>query len=404
MSVISKVNDQPSAGLRASSDRRHLPKRLIDALAERKVPFEICLPDGSIQTIGSEPPEFRVTLRNADAVKAVASLNEVRVGEAYIQGDIEFDGDLLRLFELREMLADKAPFTFLWRFVEPLLFGQIRTNRRAISSHYDVDADFFLSFLEPKVPSYTQGVYVDDAETLEAATIRKFQHCYDALQLKAGDHILDIGAGWGAWLEFASARGVKCTGLTISQASADYLRQRSAALGYDWNIEIADILEYRPGHQFDAITIMGVIEHLPHYDRLVEQFRALIKPGGRIFLDGSADVKKYDVANFLVRYIYPGNHSYMVLHDFLRHLASTPLRVLELYNDRHSYFLTAREWARNLDRNREFVVKKFGEDRFRAFRLYLWGTAYQFLSGGLDCYRMIMWHPPAKEHPSAATT
>jgi len=78
--------------------------------------------------------------------------------------------------------------------------------------------------------------------------------------------------------------------------------------------------------------------------------------------------------------------------------------VLELYNDRHSYFLTAREWARNLDRNREFVVKKFGEDRFRAFRLYLWGTAYQFLSGGLDCYRMIMWHPPAKEHPGAATT
>jgi cyclopropane-fatty-acyl-phospholipid synthase len=253
-----------------------------------------------------------------------------------------------------------------------------------------------MSFLDRETPSYTQGVYIDDNETLAAATIRKFDYCFEALNLKPGDHILDIGPGWGAWLEYASARGVKCTGITISQESAVYLRGKAAKLGYDWNIELFDLLEYQSKDRFDAIVIMGVIEHLPQYGLVAEKFRTLIKPGGRIFLDGSASKKKYDVAKFLVKYIYPGNHSYMVLHDFIKALTDTPLRVVELYNDRHSYFLTARQWARNLDSNYAFIKDKFGEDVYRRFRLYLWGTAYQFQSGGLDCYRMVIVHPTSQ--------
>ena len=83
--------------------------------------------------------------------------------------------------------------------------------------------------------------------------------------------------------------------------------EKGANLGYDWNIELFDLLEYQSKDKFDAIVIMGVIEHLPQYDVVAEKFRALIKPGGRIFLDGSASEKKYDVAKFLVKYIYPGN-------------------------------------------------------------------------------------------------
>jgi cyclopropane-fatty-acyl-phospholipid synthase len=86
----------------------------------------------------------------------------------------------------------------------------------------------------------------------------------------------------------------------------------------------------------------------------------------------------------------------MVLHDFVRVLTNTPLRIVELYNDRHSYFLTARQWARNLDSNYAFIRDKFGEDVDRRFRLYLWGTAYQFQSRGLDCYRMVLVNPTWK--------
>ena len=396
MFEVSKDERQSWTVVRAGTWGKYLSPRVFDVLSNSGIPCEVTLPDGRTERFGEASRQFQIILKNSDALKAISSLNEMRIAESYLRGDIDLEGDLIQSFELRNMLVDSSPLVSIWRFLEPLVFGQIRTNRRAIASHYDVDADFFMSFLDSQTPSYTQGVYIDDSETLEAATIRKFSYCYEILNLKPGDHILDIGPGWGAWLEYASARGVKCTGITISQESADYLRKKAANLGYDWNIGLFDLLEYQSKDKFDAIVMMGVIEHLPQYDLVVEKFRALVRPGGRIFLDGSACKKKYDVSKFLVKYIYPGNHSYMLLDDFLRALTNTPLRIVELYNDRHSYFLTARQWARNLESNYPFIRDKFGEDVYRRFRLYLWGTAYQFQSGGLDCYRMVIVHPTWK--------
>ena len=57
---------------------------------------------------------------------------------------------------------------------------------------------------------------------------------------------------------------------------------------------------------------MGVIEHLPQYDRVLAKFASLLKPGGYIFLDGSACTRKYELSSFMVKYIYPGNHSFLV--------------------------------------------------------------------------------------------
>src|SRR6185503_19667690 len=121
-----------------------------------------------------------------------------------------------------------------------------------------------------------------------------------------------------------------------------------------------------------AIVIMGVIEHLPDYERVLKKFSSLLKPGGRVFLDGSAWSKKYELSTFMVRHIYPGNHSFLVLDDFLNKMNRTPFEVLEIFNDRHSYFLTFRQWARNLDANAEEIKREFGDFEYRKFRLYLW--------------------------------
>jgi cyclopropane-fatty-acyl-phospholipid synthase len=287
-----------------------------------------------------------------------------------------------------------------WRFIQPMLFGQTATNSRVISAHYDIDPAFFLSLLDPKVPCYTQGVFERDDEALAPAVLRKFEYCFDRLKLKPGDHILEIGPGWGAWFEFASRRGVRCTGITNSQVSADYLNARSKELGFDWKLIVGDFLEFNPGVKFDAIVIMGVVEHLPQYGRLLERFVTLLKPGRAIFLDGSAATKKYELSSFMVKYIYGGNHSFLVLHDFLTQMAATPLRVTELFNDRHSYYLTFVHWARNFESHREEVIARFGDFNYRRFRLYLWGAAYEFLSRSLDCYRMIIELPPEGERIS----
>ena len=363
---------------------------------DSSVSFLVTLPDGSEQAFGKDAPSFTVTLKNSRAIRALASLDEGRIGDAYLAGDLDIEGDMLAPFALRGEMKDFHLATTIWRFLQPLLFGQIHTNKHAIAAHYDIDPEFFLSFLDPKTPCYTQGIYRNDDETLDAATLRKFDYCFEKCGLKAGDHILEIGPGWGAWFEYASERGVRCTGITISQVSIDYLEKRAKLLSRDWELINVDLLAYETDRKYDAIVIMGVIEHLPNYKQVLAKFQALVKPGGRIFLDGSADTRKYELSSYMVKYIYGGNHSFMVLHEFLEKLAQTPLEVLEVFNDRTSYFLTFRQWARNFDRNRDAVIARFGEFDYRRFRLYLWGAGYEFLSRRLSCYRMIIQAPAAE--------
>jgi cyclopropane-fatty-acyl-phospholipid synthase len=370
-----------------------LVDRILSRFTQSQTPFEIVFPDGRRKSFGEGPPSFTLTLRNRQALRAFASMDEGRVGDAYVAGHVDIEGDMLRPFEVRRSMGDRHYAVTLWRFLQPLLFGQVRTNRKAISDHYDIDSQFFLSFLDRDHPMYTQGIYSRPDDTLSAATVRKFDYCYEKLGLKPGDRILEIGPGWGAWFTYASQRGVKCTGLTISKESKAYLERRAAELGHDWTIIDCDFLAYETTEKYDAIVIMGVIEHLPQYGAVLRKFTSLLKPGGRVFLDGSACTKKYELSSFMVKYIYGGNHSFLVLHDFLEQMARTPLRVREMHDDRFSYFLTFQQWAKNFDQNRQEVIARFGEFNYRRFRLYLWGAAYEFLSGSLDCYRMIIERP-----------
>jgi len=361
--------------------------------ADIATPFEVHLPDGTSQRFGQGTPTFQLSIRTDRGLKAVSSLDEGKIADAYLSGDIDLDGDMLKPFELRGAMKDFHLVTEAWRYLQPLFFGQVHTNKQAISAHYDLDSEFFLAFLDPKTPCYTQGMYESPDETLDVATLRKFDYAFEKLKLKPGDHILEIGPGWGAWFEYASARGVKCTGISISKESIRFLTEKGKTLGRDWDVLESDLLEFNPGYKFDAVVIMGVIEHLPDYLSVMKKFMTLVKPGGRIFLDGSACTKKYELSSFMVKYIYPGNHSFLVLDDLLNKVAKTPLQVEEVFNDRMSYAYTFIQWAKNLDAHKEFLVGKFGDFNFRRFRLYLWGAAYEFISRSLDCYRLILQLP-----------
>src|SRR6185312_4041904 len=134
------------------------------------------------------------------------------------------------------------------------------------------------------------------------------------------------------------------------------------------------------------------------YERVLKKFYRLLKPGGRVFLDGSAWKKKYELSTFMVRHIYPGNHSFLVLDDFLNKMFKTDFEVDVIHNDRWSYYLTFKQWAMNLDAHKEYIQRTFGDFEFRKFRLYLWGATYEFLHRNLDCYRLILSKPKAQHH------
>jgi cyclopropane-fatty-acyl-phospholipid synthase len=390
---------RPRACLEAGDKDMSSTASTLEALVNRvggvAVPFSIELPDGEKRNFGEGNPQFHVGLRNEKAIRALRSLDEADIAEAYLAGDIDIEGDMLKPFALRTHLDDRHPLVLAWRFIQPLLFGQVYTNKRAISSHYNADPKLFLSFLDPIFPAYSQGVYADDDESLATALQRKFDWAIEQCRLGPGKTVLEIGPGWGAFAGHALQSGVRFTGITNSEVSQSYLKGKLANFGDRFDIVLTDFYDYEPKDQFDAIVIMGVIEHLPDYERVLKKFQRLLKPGGRVFLDGSAAKKKYELSTFMVRHIYPGNHSFLVLDDLLNKLAKTDMELMEVQNDRWSYFLTFRQWARNLDAHRDYVTKTFGEFEFRKFRLYLWGATYEFLTRSLDCYRLILEKPQA---------
>jgi cyclopropane-fatty-acyl-phospholipid synthase len=291
------------------------------------------------------------------------------------------------------MTTDHHGAAYLWSLLKPLLFGQTRMDRSGISSHYDNSQEFYLSFLDQRHRCYSQGVFMRDDEPIEDAMTRKLQFAVDAVGTKPGDRVLDIGGGWGAFSEYAGKRGAHVTSLTISKESESFLRELSAREQLPCEVVNCHLYEYDPGMQFDAIVNLGVTEHLPDYGRSLATYRRLLKPGGKIYLDASACRQKYKFHSFIYKHIYPGNCSPLCLHDYLTELSKTPFRLRGIWDDRHSYYLTARHWAQNLERNRDEIVRNSDECTFRKFQVYLWGTVDVFRRDVMQAYRWVLELP-----------
>lgn len=203
---------------------------------------------------------------------------------------------------------------------------------------------------------------------------------------------MDVGGGWGSFTEHAGKRNIQVTSLTISQQSEDFLAGLIAEQKLPCRVLNQDFWEHSSSAPYDAIVILGVMEHLPDYPAVLKHLQRLVKPGARVYLDASAFREKYSKPTFVSRYIFPGDHAYFCLHAFLTSVAKSPFEVLTVHNDRHNYYLTCKAWAENLEAARHEIINRWGDMLYRRFRLYLWGSAQAFLSRGMEAYRVVLEH------------
>ena len=350
---------------------------------------------------GMSEPAFRVVLHNQRAVSALSSFDELRISEAYLDGDIDIDGDLLAAFRLRGELTDKHPLLYLWStYGRRLIFGQVACDEKWVSEHYDNESDFYLLFLDKQARCYSHGYFESDDESLEAAIQRKLNTAYDVCGLRPGWRVLDIGGGWGAFTEHAGRRGVHVTSLTISVESERYINDLIKQQGLPCSVVSEHFLEYKSDEPFDAIVNLGVTEHLPDYAATLAQYRRLLKPGGRVFLDACASRTKYPFSSYTMSYAFPGNASPLQLSDYLRELEKTPFELIYIRNDRNNYRLTTKHWAENLDRSHDEIAERWGERLFRRFHLYLWSCVNAFDIDDITAYRLALELPRDVEQRS----
>ena len=171
-----------------------------------------------------------------------------------------------------------------------------------------------------------------------------------ALGLKAGDHILDIGGGWGGLARYCGELGVTVTSLTISEDSEAYIRTVLAAHNPRSEVLREDLLDHRAWERYDHVVIFGVIEHIPTYARFCERVWDALKPGGKLYMDASATKEKYAASAFTRRYTWTGAHSCLVLQDMIGELIHHGFHVEQVRNETDDYRLTMRKWAEKLDR------------------------------------------------------
>jgi cyclopropane-fatty-acyl-phospholipid synthase len=360
---------------------------LRSALCRLGVASELVLPDGEMLRFGHGPAAFRIVLRTD--LPLTVPLSDFSLARAYVNGDIDVDGDLMSLLSLRELLHFDIPVSQILRLGADLLLPPTLANTRAIDFHYSLGDDFYLTFLDRKYHFYSQCLFHSDEETLEQAAEHKLERMWDALALEPGMRLLDIGGGWGGLAAYAGERGVHVTSLTLMHESAGYIRRRTSDLPVPAEVLVEDVLDHFPSHPYDHAVIFGVIEHVPNYRRFCERVWGALRPGGRLYVDASATREKYASSAFTREYTWRGPHSCLALQDLIEELLFHGFDVLEVRQESHDYELTMGHWAARFDAAHCEVAGRWSEAVYRAFRIFLWGGTYGFRTNRLQAYSLV---------------
>lgn len=371
-----------------SSEERATWHQGFASLLERSgVACEIALPGGRRVRVGSGVPRFRVVVHSTAALRR---LDELSLSQAYIDGLLDLEGDILGVMDLRKVLADRLGASTTARLFWELFFlPWTLINRRATQHHYTLGDDFYLCFTDRQYHFYSHGIFHDDNETLEQASEHKLEQMFEGLQLKPGMRLLDIGGGWGAVIKYCAPRGVDVTSLTIVEDSRTFIEKQTRELGLNGRVLLEDFLTHHPAEPYDAIVIYGVIEHIPTYRKFAEQVWRCLKPGGRLYLDASATREKWEASAFTRHFTWRGAHSFLCLQDLIQELVFAGFDIVRVKEETRDYGLTMRHWAERFDAQHSMVAARWGEPLYRAHRLFLWGGSHGFLNGRLQAYHLV---------------
>lgn len=351
------------------------------------------LPGGSLRIYGSgsRGPEAMMRIHSNDFFRKCVLYGDVGFGESYVDGDWDSD-DVTKVIEWMivnvennpVLMADKpkrSPVNFLKIFnkVQHALRANTKQgSRKNISDHYDLGNDFFRLFLDPTM-SYSSAYFRNSKETLHEAQINKLDLLCQKLKLKARDHVLEIGGGWGGLaLHAARNYGCKVTTITISQEQFSYMERKVKEEDLNGYVDVK-LTDYRDVQgKFDKIVSVEMIEAVGHkfLKDYFTQCHALLKKDGLLALQMIlAPDHRYDSfrknVDWIQKHIFPGS-LLPSLNVIQRSLRQTGQLMLHDYEDMTpSYARTLNLWRENFNRNLESVRELgFSEEFIRKWNYY----------------------------------
>lgn len=392
---------------------RYFRQAFAMAQGARSGRLDILLPDGRrFRHEGRHPgPVAEIAVGNPDVFARLLREGDVGFMESYMDQSWSTP-DLQAVFDYinkeGDALIQQFPGMAFVRAFEKTRFFLLRNTRiqarRNVARHYDLGNAFYGISLDETM-TYSSGMFETGQESLEAAQIAKYASIVDRMGVAPGEHVLEIGCGWGGFAEYAAReRGLRVTGLTLSREQLAFARDRIEKAGLSGQVDLK-LQDYRDETgSYDGIASIEMFEavgqrYWPVYFRIL---RERLRPGRQASLqiitvpDSRWQVYSRGV-DFMQKYIFPGGMlpAPMKLSE---ELARAGLEDGGSISFGRAYSITLRRWlARFNERWAEIAAHGFDERFKRMWSLYLAGCAGAFEYDMCDVIQLKVKRPDVRK-------
>lgn len=356
-------------------------------------PFLIKI-NGKEVLVGEGEPTFVVRFNKSLDIKELRRSTSLALGEAYMRGDIEVEGDLFQALD--QLLGQMGKFSLDKSALKKLIFtsNSKKNQKDEVSSHYDIGNDFYRLWLDDTL-SYSCGYFKNPNDTLYDAQVNKVDYILEKLYLKEGMSLLDIGCGWGFLLiEAAKKYGINGVGITLSLEQHKKFSERIAEEGLEGQLT-AELMDYRDlpkyGKTFDRIVSVGMVEHVgrDNYDLFLSCADKVLNPKGLFLLHYISALEEHPGDPWIKKYIFPGG---MIpsLREMISLAASRRFYVIDVESLRRHYTKTLLCWDKSFREHLDEVREMFDDEFIRMWDLYLCSCAATFHNGIIDLSQILM--------------
>lgn len=352
-------------------------------------------------------PMAEIHVHDPDIFARLIREGDLGFCEAYIDGgwstpDLQVFMDLIHAGNenVYDGFPGLGPVRMFERLRHRLRSNSKRQAKKNIAHHYDLGNDFYSLWLDQSM-TYSSALFRTGQESLEAAQQAKYAAMVDGLGVQPGEHVLEIGCGWGGFAEYAAGkRGLNVTGLTISKAQRDYAVARMHSVGLADKVEIK-LQDYRDerGH-YDGVASIEMFEAVgeKYWPVYFEAVRERLNPGRKATLQIiTLQDKRFEIyrrgVDFIQKYIFPGGMlpSPTALKNEIRRAG---LGLVGSFEFGESYSQTLRRWHEVFNRRWDDVARMGFDDRFRRmWNFYLTSCAGAFHGGNCDVTQITVQRP-----------
>ena len=355
-------------------------------------PFIVKL-KGKEYRIGDGDPAFTVIFHKEIPLTALTTSTSLALGEAYMDGDLEIEGDLYNALD--HFLGQMGKFSTDESALKKLIFSSTgkKNQEKEIQSHYDIGNDFYKLWLDETM-SYSCGYFLHEDDSLYQAQVNKVDYILKKLHLSQGMSLLDIGCGWGFLLiEAAKKYGVHGMGITLSREQYEAFNRRIKEQNLGDLLEAA-LMDYRDlpkmNRTFDRVVSVGMVEHVGrhNYQLFMDCAKKVLKPGGLFLLHFISALKEHAGDPWIKKYIFPGG-VIPSLREMLSCAAEDDFHTLDAENLRLHYNRTLLCWDKNYREHMDQIREMFDERFVRMWDLYLAACAATFHNGIIDLHQVL---------------